>query len=104
LEFAEIAHIADVISSSRCIDVLDIESNSEMLLNQWHGFENGQAIRSAAAEVIDFTRPRSLCELVECSANILAMELISYLLALVPVNVIAAPHGRCSKDVGEVSV
>src|SRR5216117_1937574 len=56
--------VYEIGASPRRINVLDVQSNSQIRFNQWHGLEDGEAISSPAAEVVDLTGPWRFCELM----------------------------------------
>src|SRR5262249_39460026 len=61
-QFCQVADIADVISCARFIDVFVSYLSVQQSLNLIHTLQNGSAVFTASAEVVNFTGPRLDCE------------------------------------------
>src|SRR5262249_36786110 len=96
---AQVTDVADVIADAVLVDVLERQLLPDPLLELGHRFEHRDAVVAAAAEVVDRRDARILVEGQECRADVVGVDVVAHLLALVPVH----PVGPAVADaLGEV--
>src|SRR4029077_6120990 len=86
LELAQIRDVTDVIALARFVHVMPIEFAAGELLDARDGFEHGDAVGAAAAHVVDLTAAGIGGEFLDGADNIVAVDVVANLLALLPVN------------------
>src|SRR5689334_22687762 len=80
------------------------DPTAQQLLDSVDRFEDGDAVRLPAAEIVDRTLARGADERVEGGDHIPAVDLVTDLLALVAEDRIVPPLSCRLEDVGEVTV
>jgi len=103
LHFSDIRYITDMISASIFVAVRMVQwvaSVSERL----DGFEHRQTVLPSAPEIVNLSGPGPLKELQEKTGNIVCVDLVSDLLAVVSVYRVRLPQDGAAYDVGQVSM
>src|SRR5690349_3721248 len=87
---AEVAVVADVIADAVLFDVAPFHGLSGNALDFAEGLEDGTGISFAAAEVVHLRDPGSLSELEHEAGDILGVDIVADLLALVAEDLVLA--------------
>ena len=104
LEFAEIGDVADVVALAIFLAILPIHFFAGHAFEFGNGFEHGDAVFSTAAEVVDLAAVRIRCELLDGSDDIVTMNVVANLLALVAEDRVLATGNGHFHQVGEEAV
>jgi hypothetical protein len=93
-----------VIAAPRLLDVLPPELADEQILEPLDRFEHGDAVVAAAAKVVDGARNGALGERHDCRADVVGVNVVANLLALITEDPVGAPFPDRPRDVGEEAV
>jgi len=95
LEFAKVGNVADMIAFAIFVDISPGEFFSSQLLDFGNCFEHGDAVFAAAAHVVDLAGAGVGSESLDSTDNVVAMNIVANLLALVAEDGVLEPgHGR----------
>src|SRR5215470_5961432 len=83
LEFAQIGDVANVVTLAVFLDILPIHFLAGQAFQFGNGFEHGDAVCPATAEVVDLAATRIRGELLDGSDDIVTMNVVTNLLALI---------------------
>lgn len=103
-QFAQVGHIAHVITLAILVVVDPVDFATGNLLDPLDRLENGDAVAAAPAQVLDLAGPRVGRKLLHGVDYVVAVDVIAYLLAFVAANVVGAALDRYLQQIGEESV
>src|SRR5208337_2434664 len=90
-----------MVTPAGLVEVFILEPGPAEFLDQGDGLEDRATILAAAAEVVDLARPGRLGEPMNGAADVAAVDVVTDLLALVPVDPISGAGQRRLDEVGE---
>src|SRR5208283_554498 len=83
LELGEVGDVADVVADAVLVDILPVHCFAGHFCDLGDGFEDGNAVFAAAAEVVDLAGARIGGKLFDGADDIVAVDVVAHLLALV---------------------
>ena len=93
-----------MVAAPRLVDVLALECAAEQILEPFDGLQHGDAVAAAAAQVVDGTGNGSLAERHDRRTDVVRVNVVANLLALVAEDAIGAPFADRARDVREEAV
>ena len=103
-KFGEVGDIADVVADAVLVHIVPVELFAGKLLDFGDGFEDGDAILAAAAEVIDFTRAGIVREFLDGADDVTAMDIVADLFGFVAEDGVGAAGQSDFDEIGEEAV
>src|SRR5438105_9759917 len=103
-ETAEVADVADVVAAPWLVHVFRLERPSEQLLEPPRSLEDRNAVRAAAAEVVDGRDARLLVEGQHRGADVIRVDVVADLLALVAEDSVRPALADRPGEIGEEPV
>jgi hypothetical protein len=103
-ELGQIGDVADVIPLPRFLDVPPIEFLTGHLLNAGDGFEHRDAVLAPATKVINLPRARVGGEFLDGGNNVMAVNVVSHLLALMAKDGIGSARQHDFNKIGKKTV
>src|SRR4051812_1493928 len=86
----QVADVADMVADAVLLDVVELHGTTAQRFHSLEGLEDGAAISSAAADVVDLGDSRAARERMDEPRDIERMDVVAHLLALVAEHGIAA--------------
>src|SRR5258708_7804002 len=102
-DLGEIRNIADVISYPIRV-VIRMAKRKAHPIQQVDGLQDRNAIRPSAPEIVDLPATRIAEKFQKNCHDVVAMDLIAHLFALVAIDGVLAPAHGAMDDIGEVTV
>jgi len=102
--FGEIGNVADMIPFPVFINVGGEHFLAREFFDSGKGFQDGAAVGSASAEIIDFARAWLFKKCGDKARYIQRVDVVSDLLALISVDVVGLAHEIAFHEVGEKAV
>jgi len=99
--FPQIGVIADVIAGAVLVDVGMHLRLTREFFHDLEGFENGGAVRLAAAEIVDFASARRFDEGGHEARDVEGMDVVAYLFSFVAEDAVFLPLEIAFHEVGE---
>src|SRR5262249_29968763 len=96
----EVADVADVVAAPRLLDVLPGELPAAQIVELRDRLEHRDAVRAAAAEVVDRGRTGAVGEGGDRRADVERVEVVAHLLGLVAVDLVGDPFLHRAGEVG----
>jgi hypothetical protein len=93
-----------VIAAPRLLDVFALQPAPTQFLQPLDRFEHGDAVAAAAAEVVDGSGNRALAERHDRRADVVGVNVVADLLALVAEDPVGTPLSDRARDVREKAV
>ena len=103
-EFGQVRDVTDVVALAVLVDILPVHLLATHPLEFGDGFEHGNAVLAAAAEVVDLSAARTCRKFLDRTHYVVAMNIVADLLALVAENGIGATGNRHFHEVGKKTV
>ena len=102
--FAQVAVIADVIADAVPLDVRVLLRLAAELFRQRERFQHRAGIPLPAADVVDLALPRCFDESMNEAGDIMGMDVVAHLLALVAEQFVLAPFQIALDEIAEKAV
>ena len=102
--FGKITDVTNVIALAISVDVLPDHLLARHLFNELERFKDRTTVAAAAAEVINLAATWCCDEVLDEAHNISGMNVVSNLLAPVPVDLVRKPVADGARQVGEEAV
>src|SRR4029079_2426987 len=100
-EAAEVRDVADVVAEPVLVDVLGVERAAVEPLERGDRLEHRARVPAPAAEVVDRGRSRALRERHHGGADVVGVDVVAHLLALVAVDPVGAALADRARQAGE---
>ena len=104
LEFREVGDVADVVADAVFLDVAPVELFPRELLRAVDGFDHGDAVLAAATHVVDLPGAGTSGELFDGANDIVAVNVVTDLLALVTEDRVVPACEGLLDEIGEETV
>src|SRR6266545_688680 len=101
VDVAQVANIANMIANTVLVNILHPQLLANQFLEARDCVDHRNAVVSPAAEVVDRGDARAVVERLEERTDIVRVDVVAYLLALVAVDPVGASLACCTGQVGQ---
>src|SRR5687768_2427223 len=98
-EFPQIRDVAEVVAHPVLLFITVIDPYPPFLLDELEGFQDGDAVPPSATQVIHLAATGIGAERLECRDDIVAVDIIPYLLPLIPEDAVSLPGHSHSDEI-----